>query len=240
MIELEIWKVYKISEPKDVMNQARWGKRVYEVSDQGNVKVNGELIDFTKYIELGKGYLGIGRFYIHRAVAELFVPNPENKPEVDHINRNRYDNRAENLRWVTRKENANNRADMHGENNPMYHYNYTDDQIKEMSERVKKRMQNETPGERKKYGRSGSAHHNYNKHPSKDQIDKQTKSINDFYKNPDNRKKQSNTMKEYYKTHSSAISRGSKMMTDGISRPIYVEPEYWGEFIDIGYHFGAK
>lgn len=32
----------------------------------------------------------------------------------------------------------------------------------------------------------------------------------------------------------------AKLMTDGISKPIYVKPEYWGEFIDIGYHFGKK
>ena len=47
-------------------------------------------------------------YRISRLVAEAFVPNPESKPEVDHINKNRADNRAENLRWVTRLENMNN------------------------------------------------------------------------------------------------------------------------------------
>lgn len=49
------------------------------------------------------------RFRLHRLVAEAFIPNPDNKPEIDHINTNRTDNRIENLRWVTRKENLNNK-----------------------------------------------------------------------------------------------------------------------------------
>ena len=45
----------------------------------------------------------------HRLVAEKYLPNPDNKEQVDHINRVRHDNRVENLRWTTRQENCENR-----------------------------------------------------------------------------------------------------------------------------------
>tara|TARA_R110002074_G_scaffold282319_1_gene453879 strand:+ start:79 stop:567 length:489 start_codon:yes stop_codon:yes gene_type:complete len=46
---------------------------------------------------------------IHRLIALHYIPNPNNKPEVDHINRIRTDNRIENLRWVNRSEQSLNR-----------------------------------------------------------------------------------------------------------------------------------
>lgn len=48
--------------------------------------------------------------FVHRIISTAFVPNPENKPTVDHINRNSHDNRPENLRWCTYKEQQRNRA----------------------------------------------------------------------------------------------------------------------------------
>jgi len=47
-------------------------------------------------------------FKLHRLVAQHYVSNPEDKPHVDHINRDKSDNRTENLRWVTRSENQQN------------------------------------------------------------------------------------------------------------------------------------
>jgi hypothetical protein len=53
----------------------------------------------------------MGKFKkIHRLLALAFIPNPENKEYIDHINRNRLDNRLENLRWATRFENGQNQS----------------------------------------------------------------------------------------------------------------------------------
>jgi hypothetical protein len=67
---------------------------------------------------IDKGYLrvvlckdGIHKTHsIHRLVALHYIPNPDNKPEVDHWNGKRNDNRVENLRWATHSENNQNKG----------------------------------------------------------------------------------------------------------------------------------
>jgi len=45
------------------------------------------------------------RYYVHRLIAETFLENPHNYTEIDHINRDKSDNRVSNLKWCDRKEN---------------------------------------------------------------------------------------------------------------------------------------
>ena len=77
----------------------------YSVSNLGNVK-NNKTNRILKQ-DNNKGYKLV-KFNgknkrVHRLIAEAFIPNPDNKPCIDHINNIRNDNRIENLRWATNK-----------------------------------------------------------------------------------------------------------------------------------------
>jgi hypothetical protein len=99
---------------------------LYEVSSSGQIRSLDRIVveQGTGFKRFHKGkiitpkksgrYWGVSlhdypnseRFYIHRLVALAFIPNPNDKPCVNHKNRDRYDNRVENLEWVTHQENS--------------------------------------------------------------------------------------------------------------------------------------
>ena len=75
------------------------------VSSLGRIKdLDGNIISLGN----PKVYYTYKSKHIHRIVAETFIPNPQNKPYVDHIDRNIHNNRVDNLRWVTNGENVKN------------------------------------------------------------------------------------------------------------------------------------
>lgn len=68
-------------------------------------------IDYDNPIELKLTYHKNGYVYargkrLHRIVADLYIPNPNNLPEVNHIDKNKLNNNVENLEWVSRQKNA--------------------------------------------------------------------------------------------------------------------------------------
>lgn len=93
---------------------------LYEVSNIGRVRTVGnnktKKTKIRKQVVTNLGYKQVQLYkdgkqkllYVHRIVAEAFILNADNKFCIDHINTDRGDNRVENLRWCTQKENINN------------------------------------------------------------------------------------------------------------------------------------
>lgn len=84
----------------------------YQISNLGNVKniITNKILKPCKHA----GYYGLSlinseckkHFLVHRLVAIAFIPNPENKPEVNHKDKNTNNNSVDNLNWMTKSENG--------------------------------------------------------------------------------------------------------------------------------------
>lgn len=82
----------------------------YEITECGEV-INKHTGRYVKPQKNGKGYyrvsIGGKLVFVHRLVAEKYIPNPENKSQVNHKDGDKTNNHVSNLEWVTNKENRN-------------------------------------------------------------------------------------------------------------------------------------
>ena len=106
----EIWKdiagyegIYQVSNLGNVKSLSFGPKNIRR---SGNVKLLRQTPSNCGYYKVELYNNGKSKIlYVHRLVAQTFLPNPNNKPQVNHIDGNKAHNSVDNLEWVTRSEN---------------------------------------------------------------------------------------------------------------------------------------
>lgn len=96
------------------MKDIRGYEGLYAITSCGRVYSYKRKV-FLKPADNGDGYLKIGLckdrkrkwYYIHRLVAEAYIPNPENKLYINHIDECKTNNSLQNLEWISHKDNCN-------------------------------------------------------------------------------------------------------------------------------------
>lgn len=217
----------------------------YEVSNLGRVKNANKTTCLSfgfwgDYYTVQLGRQG-GAHLVHRLVAQAFIANPDDKPQVNHINGNKRDNRAENLEWVTASENAQHalktglhvytpevrkaisnglkgkpKSEEHRRKLAVVASNISDETRKKYSEYAK----NRTPEHRKHLSEAHKGHH-----PSEETLRKMSIA------------QQGKTLTDETKDKIRLSKQGKIWVNNGISRTM-IRPEELQQYIDNGYVLG--
>ena len=126
---MEIWKIiddypeYEVSTYGNIRSIDRsfidsMGRKYYKKGQLLKLKYQTDKDGYTQVMVSLWSNKKYHRLLVHRLVAKAFIPNPNNLPQVNHIDGNKLNNNIENLEWVTNSENT-----THGYESNLYHSN---------------------------------------------------------------------------------------------------------------------
>lgn len=147
---------------KEIWKEVKGFEGFYEVSNLGRVRSLDRMVLIQKkgrnpYYISCKGIMmkctigtngyrevplrkGENRFLVHRLVAQAFIENPDNLPNVNHIDNNKLNNNVENLEWVTQSRNCYHAFDVGANKHGIEHHNskFSEEQVRDIKKLLEK------------------------------------------------------------------------------------------------------
>lgn len=153
---------YKISKDGQVLSleHSIWNGRCYRKIPEKVLKWRYDGSDYA-YVRLFYDTNKYVQKHIHRLVAEIFIPNPENKPTVNHIDGNKRNNYVDNLEWATYQENIKHAYKI-GLNHSTKGYKHSEETKRKISEKAKGKNNGMYDKHHSKVSRQKIKEHHYN------------------------------------------------------------------------------